>query len=57
MTAGAHGLDVDRHEFLALVSLDELDELRRRGRRRRWPRGATLFVRSEGSCQFPRSAY
>jgi CRP/FNR family transcriptional regulator, cyclic AMP receptor protein len=44
MTAGTHGLDVDRHEFLAQVSLEELDELRGRGRPRRWPRGATLFV-------------
>jgi CRP/FNR family transcriptional regulator, cyclic AMP receptor protein len=42
-----HGLEVDRHEFLALLSLAEIDELRRRGRRRHWPRGASLF--SEGA--------
>jgi CRP/FNR family transcriptional regulator, cyclic AMP receptor protein len=39
-----HGLDVDRHEFLALLSLSEVDELRHRGRQRHWPRGATLFT-------------
>jgi len=44
MTAGAHGPAVDRHEFLALLSLEEIDELRRRGRRRHWPRGAALFT-------------
>jgi CRP/FNR family cyclic AMP-dependent transcriptional regulator len=47
VTAGAHGLEVDRHEFLALLSLEEIEQLRVRGRRRHWPRGATLF--SEGA--------
>jgi CRP-like cAMP-binding protein len=44
MSAGVPGLEVDRHEFLALLSLEEIDELRKRGRRRLWPRGATLFT-------------
>ena len=42
--AAPHGLDVDRHEFLALLSLGEVDGLRQRGRQRHWPRGATLFT-------------